>query len=454
MKILKFGGKSLSNGQGITNVLSIIRDKIKKDKDIVVVLSARGNATDGLANLLAMAKEGNDYEALFNQFKAYQTLPLKGNYFQEEFILIRNLLKGVKLTGDYTLKIKDLLLAQGEILATKTVATLLNEFGVNAKAVDSRQFLKTDSEFGHASVFQEVSEQNAIECFAEINSGIIPIITGFIASNQQGETTTIGRNGTNYTASLIANFLNANEIESYTHVDGIFTADPSIVDNAKIINQITYSEASQLSNFGASILHSKSIYPLIKKNISLRILNTFNADNEGTLISNEKTPTGIKSISVLDDYAIIDIIGKGLLGKVGTDARIFSRLGALGISFGIISQGSSERGVSFIIPNDVKILARISLLEEFQNEISTHDIQSIKIIDDISVITVVGENIANFSSSIAYLKQNKISILLVNNSISEDNISLVVAKRDAQKAVNVIHSQILCYNNYQYCSHW
>ncbi len=442
MNLLKFGGNSLANGLGIQNTISILENKIKTNQKIVVVLSARGNTTNQLEELIELAKANKDYTNEFNVFKEYQVKPLKEINLLTEFELINKLLKGIKLTSDYSLKTKDLILAQGELIAVKTIVALLDKKNIKSKPIDSRVFFKTNNNFGNANINTTLSEEKTTSYFKEINTNFTPIVTGFIASNQKNETTTLGRNGTNYSASLLANFLNINNIESYTHVDGIFTANPEIVPNAKVIKQINYHEASELANFGASILHSKSINPLIEKKIALRILNTYNTNNVGTLISHEKDIDGIKSISTQENIALINITGKGLLGKKGIDARIFSRLSAIGISVGIISQGSSERGVSFIIPKDRATDAKNVLLEEFNPEFLTNDIQEINVLKDISVITIVGQKISDFSSSIKYLKQNRIPILLINNTISGNNISIVIHKKDTIKAVNVIHSQI------------
>ncbi|NQX81665.1 MAG: bifunctional aspartate kinase/homoserine dehydrogenase I [Flavobacteriaceae bacterium] len=442
MEILKFGGKSLANGQGINNVISIIKSKEKENIKTIVLLSARGDTTDRLEFLLELAKSDENYQDKLEEFENYQKESLETINWDKELKLIINILKGVSLTGDYSLKTKDLILAQGELIAVKTVSELLNNQGVNSIPVDSRLFFKTDDVFGDASINAVLSEQKTVEYFKKLPKDTIPIVTGFIASSDKDETTTLGRNGSNYSASILANYLDVLSIESYTHIDGIFTANPEIVSNAKIIKSIIYSEASELASFGASILHTKSIIPLIEKNISLRILNTFDAENEGTLISNIKTSKGIKSISVQEDVSLINILGKGLLGKKGIDSRIFSNLSNQNISIGIISQGSSERAVSFIVSKKDKTKAIKVLLKEFEHEILIKDIQEIKNINDISVVTVIGQNISDFSSSLNYLKQNNITILLVNNTIRGNNISLVIYEKDVKKAVNVIHSQI------------
>ncbi|MWD30291.1 bifunctional aspartate kinase/homoserine dehydrogenase I, partial [Aquicoccus sp. SCR17] len=240
----------------------------------------------------------------------------------EELKSIEKILSGVFLTGDYSLRTKDELLSFGELISGKTVAALLNEGGLKAQLIDSRSLIKTDDTYSNAEVDQSLSKENVIRCFHDLDSDTIPVVTGFIASNKEGVTTTLGRNGTNYSAALLANFLDASELINYTHVDGIFTANPDLVSDAKLIDVISYDEANELANFGATILHAKTIIPLIEKNIPLRICNTFNDDNEGTLIGPKTQNGGIKSLSVLDNMALINLEGRGLLGKVGIMALI------------------------------------------------------------------------------------------------------------------------------------
>ncbi len=442
MKILKFGGKSLSNGIGLENAISIIVDKVNDREEIFIVLSARGDTTNQLEQLLDLAKSNKDYSTQLDLFCKSQLEPLDTIDFSKEFGLIGKLLHGVRLTGDYTLKVKDLLLAQGELMSVKLVGALLDIAGIKNESVDSRLFLKTDDNFGSANVYSEIARRETVEFFKNWNTDKVAIITGFIASTTNGETTTLGRNGTNYSASLLANYLDVLEIESYTHVNGIYTANPELVSNARILKHVSYSEASELASFGASILHAKSILPLVDNNISLTILNTFDKDNRGTLIDGQVTEEGIKSISIQNEVVLISIIGKGLLGEVGIDARIFSSLGNYGISISVISQGSSERSVSFIIPKRDASRARRILLSEFRQEISINDIQDILVDEDVSVVTIVGQHIGNFANSLEYLKKNRIEILLINNTMNSNTISLIIKSKDVKKAVNIIHAQI------------
>ena len=442
MKVLKFGGKSLANGKGINKVISIIENKVKQGEKIAVVVSARGNATNELESLLEAAKNDESYEEALAQFKAYQKDGYDTVDFSAEFNMLDKLFSGVQLLGDYSQKIKDQVLAQGELLSVKLIVNILKQRGVNANITDSRELIKTDENFGNAQPLDKLSEDNVVAYFKQNNGTTVNIVSGFIASNGKNETTTLGRNGSNYTASLLANYLNAEELQNYTHVDGIYTANPDLVEDARKIKQLSYSEANELANFGATILHAKTIIPLIEKNINLRILNTFKPDDEGTLITAESNAQGIKSLSVLENNALINFEGRGLLGRAGVDARIFKALGDQNISVSIISQGSSERGIGLVVDAEKAQKAVSALQKEFERDIYAQDVSKISVIDQVSVISLIGIDLSSFHKPFNTLIKNQIIPLLFNNTISGKNVSLVVRKDQLHKAVNVIHSEI------------
>ncbi|MUH36299.1 bifunctional aspartate kinase/homoserine dehydrogenase I [Zobellia amurskyensis] len=441
-KVLKFGGKSLANGEGLERVLDIIKAKVKEGENIAVVLSAREKGTDQLEAILEKAVKGENYYKDFEAFEKYQKNSFKNVNLSEEFKDLAKLLEGVSLLGDYSLKIKDQLLAFGELISVKLVTKLLIGKGVNAVMLDSRELIKTDSNFGDASVNEALSKENVLRRFAKLDEDAVPIITGFIASNENGETTTLGRNGSNYSAALFANFLNAEELQNFTHVDGVYTANPDLVSDAKRISHLSYGEANELANFGATILHAKTIIPLIEKNIPLRILNTFNNDNEGTLISAKTEEGGIKSLSVIENVSLINVEGRGLLGKVGVDARIFSALQKSNISVSIISQGSSERGIGLVVNANNALEAKRALDREFESDYESKDINMITVLDEVSVISIVGQDLSTFHRPYNALIKNQIAPLLFNNTVSGKNVSLVLRKSDLNKALNVMHGQI------------
>ena len=438
MKILKFGGKSLAN-DGIEKVIDIIITSHKEPLSVVV--SARGNTTDELEALLEKASRGEDYTADFQQLKNEQQYDSRVS-FEPEFQLLEKLLEGVSLLKDYSPKTKDLVLAQGELMSAKLVAALLKRKGLESTFVDSREIFKTDAVVGNAQIINSVSEKLTRDRFATIPPNHVAVVTGFIASTEKGDTTTLGRNGSNYSAALLANYLNASELQNYTHVDGIFTANPELVPEAKIIRHLSYEEANELANFGASILHAKTIIPLIEKGIPLRIKNTFNSDDAGTLIHQESEQEGIKSISVIKDNALIVMEGRGLLGKVGVDARIFRALAQKGISVSIISQGSSERGVGLVVASKDAKLAKAAIDEEFSHDFYTNDVSSVSIVDDVAVISIVGQPLSTFHHPYNALIRNQIVPLLINNAVTGKNVSLVLKTEKLHKALNVIHGEI------------
>ncbi|MFJ1434137.1 bifunctional aspartate kinase/homoserine dehydrogenase I [Capnocytophaga canimorsus] len=440
MKILKFGGKSLANGKGLETVLEIVEQKIKKGEHIALVVSARGNATDDLLAILEKATSGESYLPIFEDFKTYQKA--YDLDFPEEFALLEKLFEGVSLLGDYSDKIKDQIVAQGEIISAKLVTYLLEKRGINAVFVDSRKLLVSDDHFGNAQVKEAISQQKTQTFFEQLPKRAVAVVTGFIAATEKGETTTLGRNGSNYSAALFANFLQAEELQNFTHVNGIYTANPDWVSEAQIIRHLSYQEANELANFGATILHAKTIIPLISKDIPLRILNTFNADDAGTLIHSQTAEKGIRSLSVLEGNALIILEGRGLLGQVGVDARIFRALAQRNISVSIISQGSSERGIGFLVANQDAEKAKKALEEEFESDFYTKDVSEVSVVKNVGVISIVGQDMATFHKPYNALIRNQITPLLINNAVTGNNVSVVVYNHQLQKALNVIHGEI------------
>ena len=441
MKILKFGGKSLANGEGLERVISIIENKVKSNDNIAVVVSARGKATDELESILEKAVENESYQDQLKAFKEYQN-KVATTDFSKEFSRLDSLFEGVQLLGDYSQKIKDEVLAQGELISAKLITTLLKNKGVNAKTADARTLIKTDDSYGNAKPNETLSKKNVIEYFKQNNGSTVNVVTGFIASNKDNKTTTLGRNGSNYTASLLANYLDAEELQNYTHVNGIYTANPDLVKDAKKIEKLSFTEANELANFGTTILHAKTIIPLLEKNIPLRILNTFNPSDKGTLITSQNNAKGIRSLSVLDNVALVNIEGRGLLGKVGVDARIFKALSSQNISVSIISQGSSERGIGLVIDAEKASKAVVALEQEFENDFYSQDINKISVIDDVSVISIIGQELSNFHKPFNALIKNQVTPILFNNTVTGENVSIVVKKSQLHKSLNVIHGEI------------
>lgn len=441
MKVIKFGGKSLANGKGLETAIQILVNTYKKSEKFTVVASARGDTTNVLENILEKAASKKEFSNVFENFKEYQLLPNKNIDFTNDFTKLETIFEGVALLGDYTQKIKDQVLAQGEILSVKMITSLLLKANVKAKFVDARKLIITDENFGNAQPITSISQENVTQYFKE-NSNVVNVVTGYISANKKGETTTLGRNGSNFTAALLANYLDAVELKNYTHVSGIYTANPDLVAEAKKITTLSFSEANEMANLGATILHAKSIIPLLQKNINLRILNTFDKEDKGTLITAETNIKGIKSISTINNVALLNFQGRGLLGKVGIDARIFKALRLKNINVSIISQGSSERGIGLVIDRN-RAKEAIEILEnEFENDVSTNDVNRISVVNDVAIISIIGQDLSEFHHSYNSLIKNQVIPLLFNNSLTGKNVSLVIKKEQLHKAVNVIHGQV------------
>lgn len=439
MKIIKFGGKSLATLHENDNLFQII-EKHSNLSALIIVVSAIGNTTDLLLELLQKAKNQLPYNDTLEELKKLNFYPKIDT--SSHFQLIENILQGVSLIQDFSPKVQDLLVAQGELISSKVVSELLSQKGLNAVFTDSSQLIKTDEYFTAANVNETLTEieiQNFLQKFS--NNKLI-VLGGFIGSTTENEITTLGRNGSNLTAALFAKYANAEEFLNFTHVDGIYTTNPEWVSSAKRIEELHYDEANELANFGANILHAKTIIPLIEKKIPLRILNSLNPNNSGTLISSKPTAKDVKSLTVLQNVALIQFFGKGLLGKVGVDARIFNTLAKEKISVSVISQGSSERGIGFVVEEQKAALAKQILENEFAEDFYTKDVEHIAVNPNIAVISIIGQDLESFHKPYSALIKNGIVPILFNNSITGKNVSLVVEKDQFKKALHVIHGQI------------
>jgi bifunctional aspartokinase / homoserine dehydrogenase 1 len=439
--VLKFGGKSLANNN-IDNVLKII-EKNAVNQKLYIVVSARNSATDQIQSMLESASQNLDYSKEFEELKKYQLKDFEDDtYINEQFEQLKKILGSVKVIGEFSCSIKDKVLAIGELISARYVQLQLDLKGYKAQVSDTRNWLKTDNNHGNAKFLNSSSESGFNKVIAEYKDSDIIIFTGFIGSTLEGKTSTLGRNGSNYTASIIANFSNAKELQNWTHVDGIYTANPSLVENARQIDLISYNEANELANFGTSVLHAKTIIPLLEKGIDLKILNSFKPNSKGTLINSDGAGKGVKAVTLLQDVALISLTGRGLLGTVGIDGRIFGVLMRENISIRNISQASSERGVGFIVDIADADRAVKVLRDEFSEEIKNLDINQISAQKDVDVVSVIGNYLDYFDKVFNALKRNNLEPILFNNSINGNNLSIVISDSSSKKAINVIHSHI------------
>ena len=444
MKILKFGGKSLDNGSGILTVLDIIIDNYRAGEAPVVVVSARGKSTDALLALAEQACAGKSYEAALQAFWEHQCQDTTLR-FEAERVQLERLLSGVSLLGECSPRTADELVSYGEVLSSQYVAQALKDRGYEAVAIDSGDFLVTDAHYGSASVFTEASRECCRALFAGLPAGVIPIVTGFIARDEAGRRTTLGRNGSNYSAALLANFLEASLMENYTHVDGIYTANPSVVAEARKIDELSYADAAELSQFGAEILHIKTIEPLQERGIPLCVLNTFSYGEEsnGTLVTAHPRDKVVRALASLSGKALIHFEGRNMLGRSGIDARIFRSFEAAEVSVSLIAQGSTERGTAIVVDEEEADRAVEALVQEFHHDLETGHVTKIYAEKGLAVVAIIGLNLLEFDRPYRALVRNRILPILLSNSVPENTLCLLVRDdEEREKALKVIHGEL------------
>jgi len=455
MKILKFGGSSIGSVTRISQVLEIIIKTSKEADPFVVVFSAYEGVTDQLIKMGNLAANGDQvYQEIFIELeqKHIDTIKQLVSIKNQSTVLthiklqlneLEEVLHGVYLVKELTLKTLDYIMSFGERLSTFTMSECLRDKGINNRYIDSRKIFKTDDSFGRAKIDFKVTNKNIT---AQIDGSYkIYLVTGFIASTHNNETTTIGRGGSDYSASIIAATLNAREIEIWTDVNGVLTADPSKVKNAFSIDYLTYEEAMELSHFGAKVIYPPTMQPALNKKIPLRVKNTFNPDFKGTVISSKKGSNKylIKGISSIDDIALIQIQGSGMIGVAGIAERIFNSLAKKKINIILISQASSEHSICMAIMPEHKDEAKKALKTELEYEIKIEAVSKISVESDLAIIAVVGENMRKRRGIAGRVFQslgnNGINISAIAQGSSELNISMVIANKDEKKALNALH---------------
>lgn len=440
MRIIKFGGKSLDGEEALSQAVDIIEQE-SLSGPIAVVVSARGNLTDQLYQLIEEAETGSNYLITLSGISKSWADPnadYKGRLDAE----LHRKIEAVATLGECPGSIQNEILAYGELSSAYQVARELNKRGFEAKNIDARELLVTETRNGNVMVNHAKSERSTNAYFKELEPHVIPIVTGFIARGENQKTSILGRNGSNYSASLLASYLDASEVKNYTHVNGLYTAQPELIQQARIIPHLTFQEAHELANFGASILHPTTIEPLVEKNIPLRLLNTFQPEAEGTLIQGKDISGEIKSISSVEEVGLVQISGNQLQGQIGIDARIFTVLSQHYINISMISQASSERGIGFVIQAKNADRAVHLLNQEFKNEIEKKIINLIEVRTDVSVVAIIGNRIDKIHHALGALARNQIRPYMITNNIDGHNLSIVVDSKDRVKAIQILHGQI------------
>lgn len=450
MKVLKFGGTSVGSEKGLSQVKKIVESC---SEDVIVVVSALGGITDQLLLTARLAAAGDEaympqctamiarHNELVEKIVLPENRPGVQNRLDELLDELSNIFKGVYLIRDLSPKTTDMILSYGERLSSEIVC------GAVAGSVryDAREFIKTKPLFNRHVVDFASTEKLIERRFEKMPH--VAIVPGFIATDlANGDATNLGRGGSDYTAAILASTLKASALEIWTDVDGFMTADPKVINDAYVIEHLSYVEAMELCNFGAKVIYPPTIFPAYHKNIPIVIRNTFNLDSKGTTISRESSgdaSRAIKGISSINDTCLITIQGLGMVGVIGVNYRIFKTLAKSGISVFLVSQAASENTTSIGVRNDDADLAMEVLTEEFAQEIALGEINKIKKEPNLATIAIVGENMKHTpgiaGKLFGTLGRSGINVIACAQGASETNISFVVSLDSLRKTLNVLH---------------
>ena len=457
MKILKFGGSSVNTPERIKHVVQLI----VSEHPCAVVVSAFGGVTDQLIQLMEIAEKGipfkDELDSLIDRhIQTINTLQIH-THKDELTQTIRGIemelkksLKTISGKKECTPRLNDLVLSVGERLSANIITEVCVDIGIDVKYLDARKVVLTDDHFGSAFVhYQDSYNRIRTECE---DKTITRIITGFIGSTEEGETTTFGRSGSDYTASIFGAALNVDEIEIWTDVNGILSADPNVVPDAKTISHITYEEAMELAHAGAKVIFPPTMIPALYKSIPIRIKNTFEPENPGTIITKNRTlgKHFAVGISSLYNITLIRFQGAGMVGRYGVIGRVFEALANKKINIILVSQVFSEHSICFAIQPEEVSLAQSLLNNEFAFELENKFIDSIKIESDLSLIAVVGEGMRHTpgisGKLFSVLGEQNVNLIAIAQGSSERNISFIIKNEEVESAIRSLHDYIFLDN--------
>ncbi len=462
--VMKFGGTSVGDASAFMQVRDIVSGHARGGDHLIVVVSAMSGVTDDLYRGIIEASKGNK-EAyrevcqllhkrhlnvileLLDEGPARDSLISTLDSLIDEY---ESLCASVHVLNEVTPRTMDAALSRGERMSARILAALLRQNGVKSEAIDATELIITDAAFGNAApIEKQTREQIASSLSPLLENGIIPVITGFIAATEDGVTTTLGRGGSDYTAAIIGDALDVDAVWIFTDVDGVMTADPRIVPDARVIPVISYVEVGELAYFGAKVLHPRTIRPVIEREIPVWVKNTFHPDLPGTRIVRDATNTHgtVKAVTMITDLSMVTIAGRGMVGVPGIAGRTFTAVARAATSVLMISQASSEQSICFVIPTESAEEVVHTLQEEMARELSRRDIDRIWSDDGIVIISAIGTGMRGTPGISARLfgalGSAGINVIAIAQGSSECSISLVVDAADATRAVQQIHKEVI-----------
>ncbi len=455
MQVLKFGGSSVANAANIHKVIAIVQKALEKESTVLVV-SALGGVTDQLLNLGYLASVSD--ELYKNHLRELETrhletvrelLPIQQqsatlSLVKQHFNQLEGICDGVFLLNELSPRTKDRIVSYGELLSSQIIAAALQALQLDQQWLDCRKLIVTNDHYGNASVDFLATDLLIQKAIAE-NKHTLYVAPGFISGDTDGNTTTLGRGGSDYTAAIFAAALNVSVLEIWTDVSGMMTADPRLVQNAKPIQRISYQEAMELSHFGAKIIYPPTIQPVMSKNIPVWIKNTFAPDEYGTLIENESAVTDsfIRGISSINKLSLLSLEGSGMVGIPGFSKRLFESLARESVNVILITQSSSEHSICVGVNEADSEKAKHSIDQAFNFEIKSGTIEPLKVESGLSIVALVGEQMKSHpgvsGKMFGALGRNGINVRAIAQGSSEKNISAVLSGTDVKKAINVLH---------------
>ena len=459
MQVLKFGGSSVGSEEAINQMLAIVITSIQKEKTIVVV-SAMSGVTDELITLAQTAAQGNEaYKTIIQNIEqkhldaVHALVPNKEQ--SSTLSLVKQLINELEghsealfMLKEVSMHMQDKIISYGELLSSKIISAIFESKGIKQQWVNSSELIKTNSNYFNAVVDKPLTYKNIANYFvAPENAFDLYIAPGFVGSDGDDNTTTLGRGGSDYTGAIYAAALQASALEIWTDVSGLMTADPRIVQNAKEIAEISYQEAMELSHFGAKVIYPPTIQPVMQKNIPVWIKNTFDPAHAGTIIKNESSADKnfIRGISSINDICLLNLEGTGMVGIPGFSKRLFDALAKNQINIILITQSSSEHSICVGVNLQDAHLAKIAVDAEFEEEINTQKVEPLIIEKDVSILALVGEQMKSHpgvsGKMFGVLGRNGINVRAIAQGSSEKNISAVIATQDVDKAINVLHEE-------------
>ena len=455
MKILKFGGTSVGSVESIKAVLSIVKESYDAGEKPLVVLSAMSGITNLLTKMAEDAAEGKPFaedlklmeEKHFEVVKKLIAVKFQNPVLTRLKLLINeleDLLQGVTALKELSNQSKDLIISYGERCSNYLVSKIMEQEIPESEYINASYYIKTDSNFGNAHLNEPLTNQ-LIQALSQTHADKLLFVTGFIGSNEKGRITTLGRGGSDYTAAIFGSVLNATAIEIWTDVNGMLTADPRIVKKAFSLPLLSYTEAMELSYFGAKVIYPPTMVPAFMKKIPIVIRNTFQPKFPGTVIQFEsgKSAYPIKGISSISEVSVINLTGSGMVGKSGFSGRLFTLLAREQINVILITQSSSEHSITFAVnPNDSQKAVEL-IQNEFELELLANKLSMPVVEGDLSILAIVGENMKRtpgMSGKLFHaLGRNGINVRAIAQGSSEFNISVIINKEDLSKALNAVH---------------